>query len=260
MTQRLIALEGGCNFRDIGGYRTSDGRQVRWGRIYRSGVLSYLTAADANLLMPLGVRTICDLRREAERAREPTVWPAQLRLEGSADGLNPPAIRKFAARHAPTAEGMRAAMIDLYRALPAWMGPRLRTMFECIGGEQIPLVIHCAAGKDRTGFAVALLLISLGVPYETILEDYLVSNSAMDYEQFIVSRQTSDLGLTDAQHPLLQIPRELRRVLFSAEPDFLQAAFDELQGQHGTVGGYFESIGVTEQTLARVQDALLETG
>jgi protein tyrosine/serine phosphatase len=79
----------------------------------------------------------------------------------------------------------------------------------------------------------------------------------MDYEQFILSRQTSDLGLTDAQHPLLQVPRELRRVLFSAEPEFLQAAFDELRSQYGTLDNYCRSIGVTQPLLAQVQDTLL---
>jgi protein-tyrosine phosphatase len=257
-TRRLFLLEGGCNFRDIGGYQASDGRTVRWGRIYRSGVLSHLTPRDAQRLIPLGIQTICDLRRNGERAREPTTWPAQLAcLEWSEDGPNAPAIRRFAAQHPPTADGMRAAMIDLYRSLPVWMGPRLRTLFERIGQKRIPLVVHCAAGKDRTGFAIALLLLSVGVPYESVLRDYLISNTAMDYEQFILSRQTSDLGLTDAQHPLLQVPRELRRVLFSAEPEFLQAAFDELRSQYGTLDNYCRSIGVTQPLLAQVQDTLL---
>ena len=256
--RRLIVLEGGCNFRDIGGYRTSDGQTVRWCRIYRSGVLSYLTATDARRLVPLGIQAICDLRRDGERLKEPTAWPAQLPfLEYCEDGPNAPAIRKFAARHPDTANGMREAMMDLYRALPAWMGPRLRKLFECIGAERLPLVIHCSAGKDRTGFAVALLLRSLGVDSGTVLRDYLASNTAMDYEQFILSRQAADLGLTDAQHPLLRMPREVRRVLFSAEPDFLQAAFNQLRAQFGTLEAYFNSIGVTPQTLARVRNALL---
>jgi protein-tyrosine phosphatase len=148
-------------------------------------------------------------------------------------------------------------MMDLYRALPVWMGPRLRGLFTGIEADRTPLVIHCAAGKDRTGFAVALLLCSLGVPYETALQDYLLSNTGVDFEQFILSRQTSDLGLTDAQHPLLRMSPELRRVLFSAEPDFLQAAFEQLRVQFATPEAYLDSIGVPEQTRARVQNRLL---
>ncbi|HEX2493318.1 MAG TPA: tyrosine-protein phosphatase, partial [Steroidobacter sp.] len=72
---RVLAFEGGCNFRDVGGYRTHDGGQVRWGKVFRTGVLSYFTVNDHAALLRLGVRAICDLRRAEEREREPTRWP-----------------------------------------------------------------------------------------------------------------------------------------------------------------------------------------
>ena len=118
---RLVALHGGCNFRDIGGYPTQTGRTVRWGRVYRAGVLSYFTEGDHDTLHGLEVRAVCDLRRAEEREREPSAWPAGENLQRPAhlhwdDGTHTPTIRAFAANRPVTAAGMFDAMIDLYRA------------------------------------------------------------------------------------------------------------------------------------------------
>src|SRR5262245_26622475 len=134
---RLVALHGGCNFRDIGGYPTQTGGTVRWGRVYRAGVLSYFTDRDHDTLHSLDVRAICDLRRAEEREREPSAWPARENREQPVhlhwdDGSNMPTIRAFAASRPATAAGMFDAMIDLYRALPGWMAGRIRGLFDCI--------------------------------------------------------------------------------------------------------------------------------
>ncbi len=261
---RLLPLEGGCNFRDIGGYPAQDGHLVRWSRVYRAGVLTYLTHDDLSSLKDLGVRAICDLRRTAEREHEPTHWhgdddrPSQLYWQ---DGSGMPTIRAFAATHPATAPGMFDAMIDLYRALPAWMGDRIGGLFECVARGNVPLIVHCAAGKDRTGIAIAVLLKALGVPRDTIVEDYLLTNDAGNFEEFILSRHDTQLGLTDIHHPLLAMPQGVRRVLFSAEAAFLHAALDQIDNAHGGLDAYLERMaGVTPATRERVCDALLEPG
>jgi len=119
---RILTFEGACNFRDLGGYRTRDGRELKWGHVFRTGVLSYFTAADHEYLNQLRVRVICDLRRSDERQIEPTRWPdANTQHLSWEDGSAPPTIRTITARHSHpyTAAGMHAAMIDLYRVLPA---------------------------------------------------------------------------------------------------------------------------------------------
>jgi protein-tyrosine phosphatase len=143
-----------------------------------------------------------------------------------------PTIRAFSAQHPQTANGMSAAMIELYRALPRWMSGRIRGMFECLSHGRLPLVVHCAAGKDRTGIAIGFLLAELGVDRATILEDYLLTNDS-DFESFIRSQHEAHLGLADQNHPLLAMPAEMREVLLSADPKFLEAAFaavDEFGG------------------------------
>ncbi|HEY5808190.1 MAG TPA: tyrosine-protein phosphatase [Povalibacter sp.] len=256
---RVLSLEGGCNFRDIGGYIAADGRSVRWGHVYRTGVLSYFNDNDRPSLMQLGVRAICDLRRTEEREREPTRWPdAAVQSLSWGDSTNTPTVRGFASGRPRTAEGMREAMIELYRALPVWMGPRIRGLFECIAAGQTPLVVHCAAGKDRTGVAIAVLLCALGVDRQTITEDYLLTNDAGNFEQFILTRKDAHLGLADAHHPLLSMPEEMRRALFVADAAYLEAAFAQIDGEHGGVERYLStSVHVDAGMLAKVRAQLL---
>jgi protein-tyrosine phosphatase len=257
---RVFSFEGGCNFRDIGGYDAAEKRSVRWGRVYRTGVLSYFTANDRQPLMDLGVRAICDLRRTEERDREPTRWPdVAIQALSWGDGERMPTIRAFAANRPNTAAGMFDAMIDLYRALPRWMGERIGGMFGCLANGQTPLVVHCAAGKDRTGVAIAVLLRALGVPRTAVIDDYLLTNEVGDFEQFIRARNASQLGLADDKHPLLAMPEDVRRVLFSADAAFLDAALAEIDAASGGLDGYLARVaGVTPAMLERVRDALLE--
>jgi protein-tyrosine phosphatase len=257
---RILNLEGGCNFRDLGGYRTREGRRLQRGRVFRTGVLSYFTPSDNEQLSQLGVRIICDLRRTEEREHEPTRWPdANTRHLIWEDGSAPPTIRSVAANHSHpyTAAGMKAAMIDLYRALPAWMAPRLRGFFSHIAQGDLPILVHCAAGKDRTGIAIALLLAALDVPHETIVEDYLLTNTC-DILEFTLRQYKAQHAVSSGDHPLLGMPEDIRRVLFAADVDYLQAALDQIARDHWDTHEYLrKEVGVDDRMLLKVQAALL---
>lgn len=254
--ERVLTFQGGCNFRDIGGYRTEQGSSTRWGKVYRAGVLSYFTDDDHAPLTSLQVRAICDLRRAEEREREPTRWPhTNINALFWDDGVVTPTVRGLSADRPKNAQGMFDSMVALYRALPEWMGPRIGGMFSAIAAGDVPMVVHCAAGKDRTGIAVAVLLRSLGVPEETIIEDYLLTNTSGNFEEFIRSRHQAHLGVTDTHDPLLAMPEDMRRVLFSADAAFLHAAFEQI----GDVEAYLaKTAGVNAQVQQRVRDALVE--
>jgi protein-tyrosine phosphatase len=258
--ERVLTFQGGCNFRDIGGYHTDRGSSTRWGKVYRAGVLTYFTPDDHAPLTQLQVRAICDLRRAEEREREPTRWPdtATNALSWD-DGFVTPTIRALAADRPKNAAGMFDAMVALYRALPEWMAGRIAGMFEAIAKGHVPIVIHCAAGKDRTGIAVAVLLRALGVPEQTVIEDYLLTNSAGNFEEFIRSRHQAQLGVTDNHAPLLAMPEDMRRVLFSADAAFLQAAFEQIDQRLGGVDAYLATTArVTEEVRERVRRELLQ--
>jgi protein-tyrosine phosphatase len=254
-----LNFSGGCNFRDIGGYGTQGGQTIRWGKVYRTGVLSYFTQDDAQHLIKLNVRTICDLRRAEERAREPTKWPDTTTVHLNwDDGPAPTQIRDFAARHPSNGAGMHAAMIEFYRALPLWMAPRLGAIFSQVAQDRAPLIVHCAAGKDRTGIAIALLLSVLGVPEDTIVADYLLTNEAVDLVQFALTNHQAQLGIAVNRHPLLTLPEDVRRVIFSAHADYLHAAFEQINGDHGNTERFLETkAGVDSAMRQRIREVLL---
>lgn len=233
---------------------------MKWRHVFRAGVLSYVTDEDHRHLRALGIRTICDLRRADERGKEPTRWPDATALALSfEDEPNTQTLRSYAAQRPATAAGMFDAMLALYRGLPERMSPRIRGMLSCIAQGNVPMVVHCAAGKDRTGFAIAILLAILDVPRETIVEDYLLTNEVGDFESFIRSRQQTELGLADANHPLLAMPEELRRVLLSAHPDFLFAAFEHIDRNLGGLDDYVDqTVGLDPSARERLRAVLLE--
>ena len=170
---RHIALDGGSNFRDIGGYRTSDGLQLRWGRIYRSGALWRLSEEDWRKITACEFATVCDLRSDEERALSPTVW------QGGAGtrhvGPPYPADTLFDKFGADLPAGVGELDKRLYGLFPELLAPSLRDLFASLLADDAPVLIHCSAGQDRTGFAVALLLTALDVSLDTIIADYILS-------------------------------------------------------------------------------------
>ena len=178
---RVLPLQGGRNFRDLGGYRTADGRMVKWGLLYRSGQMHDLTPADYVTLQKLGIRTVCDFRDTRERATEPTLWPAGQAPKVLSDdyALDMSAMMLPGDPATWTHDQVVGAMAATYPKLLAQFRGQYRHMFAELLAGDVPLAFHCTAGKDRTGVAAALLLTALGVPRATIVEDYLLSNQHM---------------------------------------------------------------------------------
>ena len=220
---RHLNLAGASNFRDLGGYATKDGRTVRWRQIFRSNHLAHLTDADAAVLRSLGVKSAFDFRGTGERAEalcgisditvhslpvEPTVVAALRAIAASGTSLS--------ADHA--VEVMR----DSYRSYVQQNTPRFRALFSHLLEDRAPLVIHCTAGKDRTGFACALILHTLGVPDEVISEDYLLTNRFY--------RRDPNSGS--------DLPDHVKQVLGSVQPAFLSAAFEAIDADYGSLETY----------------------
>ena len=169
---RVLPLQGGLNLRDMGGYTTVDGRRVRTGMLYRSGLMSRLTDADEAHMASLGIRSVCDLRNVEERSRHPTRWCAAggVELWAREYGGHSGRLDKVMSAGKSTPEEAHGAMVALYRELPIHHAESYRWMFARLIAGEVPLLFNCTAGKDRTGVGAALLLHALGVPHDQIVE------------------------------------------------------------------------------------------
>lgn len=252
---RALLLEGSRNFRDLGGYATADGRHVKWGKIFRSGTLSKLTPADFDYLAGLKIRTICDLRSTGERLSQPNRWyeVAKIAYWARDHEVGFGELRKVLAADLPTVEEARAAMIAGYRQLPFEQAPAYREVFARLAADGAPLVVNCSAGKDRAGTAAALVLSALGVPRETVIEDYLLT------EKFLDTRKLLGENARKRKSPLAEYLPEIATAVVKADADYLHAALDAVEERHGTLNGYLQDeLGVTAQALHHIRQSLLE--
>ncbi len=251
VAERFVPLAGAVNLRDIGGYRTADGRRVRWGRVYRSGGLADLTADDLPALAGLGLKVVLDLRTPKEAGRYPD------RLPGDVTYLNQPAysdgntaawLRTLLFRRAELDEVMAENYVHLADTRAEYFGGLLRRLAE---PDNQPALLHCTAGKDRTGLAIAFLLLVLGVPEDVVVADYSLSNLAYDQIMRAAREDVQRLraiGIT---------PEELRPVM-SADPASLERLLDHLRARYGSVEAYLrDAAGVSAEVGQRLRDQLL---
>ena len=250
---RIVPLERSVNFRDLGGYRTQDGRRIKRGKLYRSGDMSGLADNDLSYLATLGVRTLCDLRSTSERTRHPNEWVGAQAVRYWARDYeeNFGDLRRLMMQASMTAEQARAAMIDGYGRAPYDHSASYRELFLRIAADEIPLAFHCTAGKDRTGVGAALILEALNVPRATIVADYVLSDDAAEGIQRLRPGESEAL----ARRLAPGVVRELLR----ADACYLEAAFAAIEAGHGSVSGYLSAqLGVDDRMLRRIRSQLLE--
>jgi len=243
MPTRSLRLIGASNFRDLGGYVGHGGRTVVWRRIFRSDHLADLTATDAAAVAALGLARVCDFRGVAERA------PLACKLPGVAVHslpVEPTVLKAIQARMEAgqplTASDTVGLMQQTYRAFVHDNAPRFAALFGHLLEHDAPLVFHCTAGKDRTGFAAALILLALGVSRPVVMQDYLLSNDFYPVPHA----------------PATQAPQEVLSVLWGVQADFLQAAWDAVDADFGGVTHYLEqALGLGPQQQARLAELYL---
>jgi protein-tyrosine phosphatase len=254
-------LTGVRNFRDVGGLPTVDGRRVSYGRLFRSGHLAHATGDDVTFLNSLGLHTVFDFRNSADHELEgedvaldgvrnvsiplndPTDGAAFWRMvrEGELDELR-----------AALSEGQAAAsMIATYRLIVTGRTAEHRRVLHALADDSLPALLHCAAGKDRAGLSIAVVLLALGVERDAIESDYLASNAT--HRRYKVHRTST---APDAMSPEIV---ELLSPLFEARAEYLAAAFEEMAGNWGDVERYLaEGLGVTPELRERLRERLLD--
>jgi protein-tyrosine phosphatase len=230
---RRLPLEGAVNFRDLGGYRTSDGRYVRWGLAYRSNQLSNLTARDYEYLKSLGIRLVCDVRTEAEQLRSPTHWAG-----------DPPEF---------LSTPIESGGYDRYVIDDA---PQVGAILGRLAAGSLPAVEHCSGGKDRTGVFSAILLTALGVPHKVVVEDYLLTT------RYVLSPESLPQTTADLQRILgLAKPPDAAyvRERMTTKPETLESAFEAIHRWYGSFDNYLANgLRLSESQIAMLRVRLLE--
>ena len=257
---RVLPLVGGCNFRDCGGYETTDGARVRWGRLYRSGLLARLSAAAAAQVQALGVRAVCDLRRTTERDLHPNPsFGAEVRrFEWDSEQESSP-IRDRAFASSNDEAGVHAAMVSMYERLPFGLQPRLAGVFAALDhAAPGAAIVHCTAGKDRTGVAVALVLESLGVRREAIVEDYTLTNTAVDLRLQLLGQDGTGAGLAATVESILALSATAQEAMLAARPEYILASLGAIEARHGSVRQYLlDELALEPALLERLRERLL---
>jgi protein-tyrosine phosphatase len=241
---RHLSLEGASNFRDLGGYPTGDGRMVRWRQIFRSNHLGHLTPADIEIVRGLGVRSAFDFRGRDERA---AAVCAVKEITVHSLPIEPTVVAALRARLAAgtlSADAALKIMRESYRNYVRLNTHSFRALFAHLLDDRAPLVIHCTAGKDRTGFACALVLRSLGVADDVIAEDYLLTNRFY--------RRDPSAG-TD-------LPDDVRQAIGSVEASFLAAGLEAICADYGDLESYFrDGLGLGDRERATLRERYLQS-
>jgi protein-tyrosine phosphatase len=256
MHDRLVPFDRILNFRDFGGWETADGAKVTRGKLYRSASFHDATDADIDKLNAMDLRFLVDLRRAEERAHEPSRWSSEscrviFNEEGVGSGPTLPPHLVALLQSDLTPQATRNYMTSLYREIP--YDPRLIRLYRdwfAELGEGGAGVIHCAAGKDRTGIACALTLLALGVDEDAVFADYEFTNQAVDLE-----RRMPRIQERMEERLSRKLDPEALRPMLGVELGYLHATLDEIKTRHGSVLKYLEEV---LSVGGRARDALRE--
>jgi len=257
MHDRLVPFDRVLNFRDFGGWETPHGKIAR-GKLYRSASFHEATDADVDKLNAMSLRFLVDLRRPEERAHEPSRWSNDacrviFNDEGAGPGTSLPPHLVALLQSDLSPQATRDYMTSLYRDIPydARLISLYRDWFAELG-EGGTGVVHCAAGKDRTGIACALTLFALGVDEDAIFADYEFTNQAVDLERRLPRiQERMEERLSRKLNP------EALRPMLGVELGYLHAALDEMRTRSGSVDKYLADVlGVGESKREHLRSAL----
>jgi protein-tyrosine phosphatase len=262
---RQIALDGQSNFRDIGGYTTVDGRSVKWGEVYRSGELQKLSDKDVAKLDALNVKSVANFLTEGE-------------IKSRGQDRLPQGTREIPLPMEAGNMGDLAAVIEEARQtgdfskVPVELNPEIHRLLIDEGREYYaallreiadpanrPIVYHCSHGVHRTGTATAILLSALGVPWDTVREDYLLSNK---YRKNEIDRRVDELQIAAAKTFTTepeQVDMTNIKAFYILQPEYIDASLDEAVKRYGSIENYIhDGLGITDQELASLREQLLD--
>ena len=258
---RHIPLAGVKNFRDIGGYDAADGRKIRWGRLFRSGHLSDMTESCGTEMVARDIEVVIDFRSAPEKERHPVHWPVMwvpdyqaVPIGGNAAAWVKDLLNSLSSAAFPGDE-LRDQFILAFQTIPVANADGLKKMFDILVDETHGngTLVHCTAGKDRTGIAFALIMEALGVPDDQIMENFLATNKAVDLD--VTAATMAEWISTKAGR---QVSAEMVKPLVGVEEAFLHAAYAVIEEKYGSRSAYLQDVmGLTPQRLSIFRDKYL---
>ncbi|MCK9283151.1 MAG: tyrosine-protein phosphatase [Rhodocyclaceae bacterium] len=255
----IALLEGARNFRDVGGPSSRDGRHVRKGLVFRSEHLAHLTHSDMETFQRLHIKLIFDLRSHRERIRLPSRLPQEpapeiIEMSIHQDVNAAHETFRTLIRRDPSPEGAVHTMMEIYRGHPKAFDGKLTKFFDRLINGQFAAVVHCHAGKDRTGFASAMLLLALDVPLEAVFEDYLATMHHLD-----PTRSAEALKPVLAEMLDKPLGTAALMEIMSVRREYLQTALDSIDKDYGSIDAYLErAAGLTPDRRRALQALMLE--
>jgi protein-tyrosine phosphatase len=254
-TERRLGMDGAPNFRDFGGYRTTAGKQVKWGFLFRSGHLSALSEQDVGLLASLDLDLVFDFRRLEEQENDMSRLPLQRRPKVISLPIVPGSNSRFfeeAGQQSDNPAAMFEFMLEINRDFAGPQADTYGRMFrEILAAPDARFLVHCAAGKDRTGFAAAVILLALGVPRDLVMQDYLLTA-----RYFLPERELDRLR---RKYQLEHMVAESILPMLEVHEDYLAMALRHIEDNFGSIEEYLEqALGVGPVELAELRARYLE--
>ncbi len=257
LAERQMSLQGVPNFRDLGGYQADEGRRLKWGRLYRSSKLSSLSDGDISYVKRLGLSLICDFRQVIEQQLDPIFLGNESAHRIASLPVNPGSSTSFLENlhnGIIAVDDAAGFMEEINRDFVANQMPQYAEMFQLLLTGDKPLLIHCASGKDRTGFGAALILDVLGVNEEAIVDDYLLTNKYLPVEQEI--ERLSDKFSDHAGAP---VSAQVLRPMIEVRPEYIKACFAEIRKRFESKEHFYEAaLSLDQVQVKALKDRYLE--
>jgi protein-tyrosine phosphatase len=256
--RRFIEVEGSINLRDFGGYKTRHGQTVKEGLLFRCGTMNDIPEHAFDAFAELDIGVICDLRSHEEAETSPTpeggpfacrvhipIWP------GSSTQFQETASKE---QRAPSPDQFAEFMASITREIARDHVQDYKKLMRELVSTDKGFLLHCSAGKDRTGFGAAIILTTLGVDHDTVMHDYLVSNESTDLFERMRTRMAENLrdqGMNG------KIDDEIIKVMSGVRAEYLLGAFEEIDTHYGGIAGYLEEVGLNATDQEQLREKLL---
>ena len=251
---RLLPMDGAYNTRELGGYKTTNGKSVKWGMLFRSDKLSDISETDQKYLQNLGIKRIVDFRSEGEKTEDPNNIPDgidYIETPINVDGAMRSKIE--AVLKGETNREIKSFLVDANKEFVTNYTDVYENFLRGLIDEDGPTLFHCTAGKDRAGFAAAITLIALGVSKEHVIEDYMKTNV---FTKDRIDEMIDKIELMS----LYQVDAEILRPLIGVERIYIETAFNTAEEKYGSLENFIrEGLNISDEEIQILRNKFLES-